>query len=117
MEPDTSYPDNNLRITLTKKTKMEPISIKIDVTKLDKTAFYKGEKGTYCTLVVWPNKNGEDKFGNYAGVKQDKGKDRRDEPSVFVGDARIIRRKQDAPAPKPQQTLKAGYDDADEVPF
>jgi hypothetical protein len=101
---------------------MEPISIKIDVTKLDKTAFYKGEKGTYCTLVVWPNKNGEDQYGNYAGVKQDKGKDRRDEPSVFVGDARIIRRK-NAPAPPSQQkppgtkTLYEEMNDADEIPF
>jgi len=101
---------------------MEPISIKIDVTKLDKTAFYKGEKGTYCTLVVWPNKNGEDQYGNYAGVKQDKGKDRRDEPSVFVGDAKIIKRKsaqQSAPPPKNYEKLPTKQEAGDEdfIPF
>jgi hypothetical protein len=79
---------------------MEPISIKIDVTKLDKTAFYKGEKGTYCTLVVWPNRDGEDRYGNYAGVRQDLGKDRREEKAAFIGDARIIKRK-NAPQSKP----------------
>ena len=98
---------------------MEPISIKIDVTKLDKTAFYKGEKGTYCTLVVWPNKNGEDQYGNYAGVKQDKGKDRRDEPSVFVGDARIIKRTNATPPPKNYEKLPTKQEAGDEdfIPF
>ena len=100
---------------------MEPISIKIDVTKLDKTAFYKGDKGTYCTLVVWPNKNGEDRFGNYAGVKQDLGKDRRDDPSVFVGDARIIKRK-NAPQSSPPKNYeklptKQEAGDEDFIPF
>lgn len=97
---------------------MEPISIKINVTKLDKTAFYKGEKGTYCTLVVWPNKNGEDQYGNYAGVKQDKGKDRRDEPSVFVGEARIIKRKNSTPPPKNYERLPTATEMSDdEIPF
>lgn len=99
---------------------MEPISIKIDVTKLDKTAFYKGEKGTYCTLVVWPNKNGEDRFGNYAGVKQDLGKDRRDDPSVFVGDARIIKRKnapQSSPPKNYEKLPTAAEMSDDEIPF
>ena len=99
---------------------MEPISIKIDVTKLDKTAFYKGDKGTYCTLVVWPNKNGEDRFGNYAGVKQDLGKDRRDDPSVFVGDARIIKRKnapQSSPPKNYEKLPTAAEMSDDEIPF
>jgi hypothetical protein len=101
---------------------MEPLSIKIDVTKIDKEALFKGQKGTYLTLTVWPNKDGEDQYGNHASVKQDLGKDRRDEKAPFIGNARIIQRK-NAPQPKPQEppvkskTLYEEMNDADEIPF
>jgi hypothetical protein len=101
---------------------MEPISIKIDVTKLKKDAFYRGEKGTYVTLTVWPTKDGmPDQYGNDASVKQDLGKDRRDEPSVFVGSAKIIRRKTAAPQPQQKppgaKTLYEEMQDDSEIPF
>jgi hypothetical protein len=101
---------------------MEPISIKIDVTKIDKEALFKGQKGTYLTLTVWPNKDGEDQYGNHASVKQDLGKDRRDEKAPFIGNARIIQRR-NAPQTKPQQppakakTIYEEMNDADEIPF
>lgn len=93
---------------------MEPISIKIDVTKIDKAALYKGEKGTYLTLVVWPNRDGEDDYGNYAGVKQDLGKDRRDEKAPFIGNAKIIKRKNAAPPPKNYEKLPTKQEAGDE---
>lgn len=93
---------------------MEPISIKIDVTKIDKAALYKGEKGTYLTLVVWPNRDGEDDYGNYAGVKQDIGKDRRDEKAPFIGNAKIIKRKNAAPPPKNYEKLPTKQEAGDE---
>ena len=98
---------------------MEPISIKIDVTKIDKAALYKGEKGTYLTLVVWPNRDGEDDYGNYAGVKQDIGKDRRDEKAPFIGNAKIIKRKNAAPPPKNYEKLPTKQEAGDEdfIPF
>jgi hypothetical protein len=101
---------------------MDPLSIKIDVTKIDKEALYKGAKGTYLTLTVWPNKDGEDQYGNHASVKQDLGKDRRDEKAPFIGNARIIQRR-NAPQSKPQEppvkskTIYEEMNDADEIPF
>ena len=101
---------------------MDPLSIKIDVTKIDKAALFKGQKGTYLTLTVWPNKDGEDQYGNHASVKQDLGKDRRDEKAPFIGNARIIQRK-NAPQSKPQElparakTIYEEMNDADEIPF
>ena len=101
---------------------MEPLSIKIDVTKIDKEALFKGQKGTYLTLTVWPNKDGEDQYGNHASVKQDLGKDRRDEKAPFIGNARIIQRR-NAPQSKPQElpakakTIYEEMNDADEIPF
>ena len=94
----------------------EAIKITIDVTKIDKSALYEGKKGKYLSLVVWPNKEGEDQYGNIATVKQDMGAERKGEQTPIIGNAKPLRKRQDAPAPKPQ-SLKADYDDADEVPF
>jgi hypothetical protein len=100
---------------------MDPLSIKIDVTKIDKEALYKGAKGTYLTLTVWPNKDGEDQYGNHASVKQDLGKDRRDEQAPFIGNARIIQRK-NAPRSAPPANYeklptRQEMEDEDSIPF
>ena len=101
---------------------MEAFSIKIDVTKIDKEALYRGAKGTYLTLTVWPNKEGRNQYGDDAIVKQDLGKDRRDEKPEIIGNARIIERR-NAPQSKPQElpakakTIYEEINDADEIPF
>jgi hypothetical protein len=83
---------------------------------------FKGKKGTYLTLTVWPNKDGEDQYGDDAIVKQDLGKDRRDEKPEIIGNARIIERR-NAPPSKPQElparakTIYEEMSDADEIPF
>jgi hypothetical protein len=53
------------------------ITLKIDVTKFDKSAFYKGDKGTYATISVFVNDE-KDQYGNFGMVKQDLGKERRE---------------------------------------
>jgi len=54
-------------------------AVEIDVTKLDKTAFRRGDKWIYASLILWPIKEGQkDRWGNPIGyVSQDIGKDRR----------------------------------------
>ena len=94
----------------------EAIKISIDVTKIDKSAIYEGKKGKYLSLVVWPNRNGEDEYGNIATVKQDLGAERKGEQTPIIGNAKPLRKRQDS-APKPQQTLKSEFEDADEIPF
>lgn len=96
----------------------EAIKISIDVTKIDKSAIYEGKKGKYLSLVVWPNRNGEpDEYGNVATVKQDMGAERKGEQTPIIGNAKPLRKRQDAPAPAPKQTMKQQWDEADEVPF
>ena len=96
----------------------EALKITIDVKKLDKSAFFEGKKGeVYASLVVWPNKDGENQWGNVATVKQDMGAERKGEPSPILGNAKLLRKRQDAPAPAPKQTLKSEFEDADEIPF
>ena len=52
----------------------KPIKIKLDVTRLDKSAFFRSDKGNvYVDLVAWPVK--ESKFGETHIVRQDFGRD------------------------------------------
>jgi hypothetical protein len=53
------------------------IRVKLDVTKIDKSALHKGAKGTYCDITLMDNRDGRDKFDNDGFVVQDLGKDRR----------------------------------------
>ena len=53
------------------------ITLKIDVTKFHKDAFYKGEKGTYATVTVFL-KDEADHHGQFGMITQDLGKERRE---------------------------------------
>ena len=63
----------------------------IKVNKLDKSAFFKGKNGdTYCSVILWENKDGPDQFDNTHSIKQDLGKERKGEKSDYVGNAKQI---------------------------
>jgi hypothetical protein len=61
--------------------------LKIDVTKLDKSAFFKGAKGTYVDITLWENDQ-PDEYGNTHSAKQDMGKERRGEKTPYIGNAK-----------------------------
>jgi len=107
------------------------IKATIKVNKLDKSAFFKGKNGdTYCSIILWENRDGEDQFGNTHSIKQDLGKDRKGEKSDYVGNAKPIgggqgrdvpaseamRRNEPAP-PQRDNSAADGPDDSDEIPF
>lgn len=71
------------------------LKLKIDVTKFDKTAFYKGEKGTYAKISVFVNDE-EDQYGQFGTVKQDIGKERNDagERDKIIGNVTRINNRQ-----------------------
>jgi hypothetical protein len=108
------------------------IKATIKVNKLDKSAFFKGKNGdTYCSVILWENRDGEDQFGNTHSIKQDLGKDRKGEKSDYVGNAKPIGGStagRDVPAAeamrKPSQHEQAKQnayvaddDDSDSIPF
>lgn len=65
------------------------VNLRIDVSKLDKSRFYKGDKGTYCDLTVFIDPNNPDQYGQHGGIKQKKNKDENaDLP--FVGNATVF---------------------------
>lgn len=65
--------------------------LKIDVTKIDKTAIFVGEKGKYIDLTIMVN-DAPDKFGNDAFITQDIGRERRDkgERGPIVGNGKSV---------------------------
>jgi hypothetical protein len=106
---------------------MKPIiRIKLDVTKIDKSALFKGSKGTYLDLSLVPTSSSQ--YGDDYMVTQDIGKERRQagEKGPILGNAKILEtqgggRQQPAkPLPtrpaqaKPEQEI---HDDDAPLPF
>lgn len=100
-------------------------TIKINVTRIDKSALFEGKNGKYLDLVLFENKNGPDQYGNHGFVMQDIGKERRDrgEKGPILGNWKevggTVPKRQDA-----HNTAKANAyqpqpdaDDGDEIPF
>ena len=100
--------------------------LKIDVTKIDKTALYTGAKGTYLDITLLDNRDGTDQYGNDGMIVQDIGKERREagEKGAILGNWKHLQTRQPATQSQPQRTAaggvattQAGWDDGDDVPF
>lgn len=89
--------------------------LNINVLKIDKAALYKGEKGTYMTLTLMTNREGEDKYGNDGFIIQDLSKERRDsgDKGPIIGNWKYINKQQQA---TPKESTVAN-DDFEEIPF
>lgn len=98
------------------------VSLKIDVTKLDKARFHIGKKGTYADLTVFINLDEQDQYKQNGLIKQSTEKGEEVEMPI-LGGASIFWEsdpKQDYPEPvteqEPQNT--SVYDDPeDSIPF
>lgn len=53
------------------------LSIKIDVTKIDKSRLFKGEKGTYLDLTTFIDTGEQDQYGNHGFIAQSTTKEER----------------------------------------
>ena len=54
------------------------ISLKLDVSKIDKNLLYKGKKGTYLDCTVFVELDQADQYGNNGMITQDESKQNRD---------------------------------------
>ena len=101
------------------------IRVKLDVTKIDKSALFKGSKGTYLDLSLVPTRDSQ--YGDDYMVTQDIGKERRQagEKGPILGNAKILEthgggQRQAAPLPqrpapaRPEQEI---HDDDAPLPF
>jgi len=57
------------------------ISIKLDVTKIDKARLFKGEKGTYLDLTTFVELDEQDQYGNNGFISQSQTKEEREAKS------------------------------------
>ncbi|MEA3250184.1 MAG: hypothetical protein U9Q35_01170 [Pseudomonadota bacterium] len=53
------------------------VSLKIDVTKIDKARLFRGQKGTYLDATVFIDLGEADQYGNHGMITQDVSKDER----------------------------------------
>ena len=54
------------------------MSVRVDVTKIDKARLYKGAKGTYLDLVTFVDMDQQDQYGNNGFISQSTTKEERE---------------------------------------
>ena len=66
------------------------INVKVDVTKLDKSKFFVGKKGTYANITVAENMDGESEYGDTHYVFESQSKEERDAktPKTYLGNGK-----------------------------
>lgn len=80
------------------------IFAKINLSKIDKTKLFTGDKGIWCDLKIWLNSE-PDKYGNDISIEQSTGKD---EDRIYLGNGKFYVAKEPQPATE---------DDVKDLPF
>ncbi len=100
------------------------ISIKIDVTKLDESRYFVGQKGTYLDITGILN-DGPDKNGNYGFITQSVTKEEREAKIQLpiLGNFKVLKEFDSKPAAPAQASAAIGniplpaQSDSDDLPF
>jgi hypothetical protein len=97
------------------------INISIDVSKIDKTRLFKGEKGTYLNITV-DERQQPDNYGNTHTVYMQQSKDERTAktPKVYLGNGKEFKfnNQQQGQQNAPQQQAPPANNDAiSDLPF
>lgn len=102
------------------------IKLNIDVTKIDKSQLYQGQKGTYLNVTAFVDLDEQDQYGNNGMITQEVSKELRDagQKGAILGNSKVFWRdgnqqpqqpQQNAPQqPQPQQqynNLPTDFDD------
>jgi len=97
------------------------VSLKIDVTKIDKERLFRGQKGTYLDLTVFIDVDKEDEYGNNGMITQSVSKEDREAgvKGAILGNIKVFMKKE---SQQPQQSTQAApvmpsMDDEQEFPF
>ena len=109
------------------------LSVKIDVSKIDKSRLFKGEKGTYLDLTTFIDLDELDQYGNNGFISQSVSKEEREAKvqtpilgniKVFYNDSASAPHQIHPNTPQPQgspqqttQTNNINNDFDDDIPF
>jgi len=66
------------------------LNVRINVSKIDKSKLYKGEKGVYLNMTTFVDLDQEDEYGNNGFISMEQSKEQRDagEQSVILGNVK-----------------------------
>ena len=98
------------------------VSVKIDVSKIDKALLYRGAKGTYLDATVFIDIDAPDQYGNHGFLAQDVSKEAKNagEKGPILGNVKIFWKDSgDTPSrSKPvSKPATKGDDFDDDIPF
>ena len=104
------------------------VSLKLDVSKIDKARLFKGEKGTYLDATVFVDLDNLDQYGNSGMITQDVTKYERAQKvqGAILGNAKIFYAdginmptggEQQTPPPQAPNQAPAPDDFSDSIPF
>lgn len=97
------------------------VSIKIDVTKIDKSRLFKGEKGTYLDLTTFIDLDQKDQYDNNGFISQSVSKEEKEQnvQTPILGNCRVFWKEQSStPQPSAQpSTAQPSADYDDDIPF
>ena len=100
------------------------VRLKINLSKLDKSAFYEGKAGKWLDATVFLDPDNVDQYGNNGGIQQDLPAPRRErgERGEYIGNCRVFWTGESQPqqpkdfAPDAKAQAPADFDDSD-IPF
>jgi hypothetical protein len=96
------------------------VRLKIDVSKIDKSKLFKGQKGTYLDATVFIDVDNKDQYDNNGMITQDAGKDVK---GAILGNAKVFWsdgiQTQQQKTPQQNQTgiVEPDFDFDDDIPF
>lgn len=94
------------------------ITVKIDITKIDKSKLFEGKNGAkYLDVILW--EVSDDKYGNdYRAVQSVSSQDRANGVrGAILGSAKILKRSEPASRPAPSNPKEHTSKGADDLPF
>ena len=96
------------------------VNLKIDVSKIDKSKLFKGEKGTYLDLTAFINVDEQGQYGDNGMITQS-WKDQQKGEGPILGNAKVFWRddgqQPQQGQPKQQQMPEPDDLDSDSIPF
>ena len=92
------------------------LNVRINVSKIDKSKLYKGEKGVYLNMTTFVDLDQEDEYGNNGFISIEQSKEQRDagEQSAILGNVKKFWA-DGATTSAPQQQQNQNLDD--DIPF
>jgi len=83
---------------------------KINLSKIDKSKLFEGQKGIYCDIAVWFSEE-PDQFGNNLSIQQST---KKGEPRIYIGEAKFYVPKEEA-KPEAKDERQGGKKDVESM--